>query len=161
MKSASFGRKPFETPSNIGLQIKLTPCIGILRPVTPSHVAKVISRHERSPGVFSAITFDRYKLEQWKHGRCVEADDTDRLICTMTFSDQVMTFTFSTDYMARSNYSSFDASWPEKHDNDKMNVTFFFFAQLPMFIYSNMINRNDIDQYKADMVLSTAAPPSP
>ena len=38
--------------SNIGLQVDLTPRIGILRPVTPHHVAKVISGHERSPAVF-------------------------------------------------------------------------------------------------------------
>ena len=52
MKGASFGRKPFETLSNIGLQVDLTPQIGILRPVTPHQVAKVTSGHERSPAVF-------------------------------------------------------------------------------------------------------------
>ena len=39
---------------------------------------------------FSAIYFDGDQLEWWKHHKCVEADDTDRLICNMTFSDQVM-----------------------------------------------------------------------
>ena len=43
---------------------------------------------------FSAITFDRDQLERWKHHRCVQADDTDRLICNMTFSGQVMTLTW-------------------------------------------------------------------
>ena len=52
MKGASFGRKQLETLSNIGLQVDLTPWVGILRPVTPRHVAKVISGHERSPAVF-------------------------------------------------------------------------------------------------------------
>ena len=33
-----------------------------LRPQTPRHVAKVISSHERSPAVLSAITFDRDKI---------------------------------------------------------------------------------------------------
>ena len=40
---------------------------------------------------YSAITIDRDKLERWKHHRCDQADDTDRLICSMTFSDQVRT----------------------------------------------------------------------
>ena len=43
---------------------------------------------------FSGITFDRDQLERWKHHRCVQVDDTDRLICNMTFSDQVMTLTW-------------------------------------------------------------------
>ena len=43
---------------------------------------------------FSAITFDRDQLERWQHHRCVQADHTDRLICKMTFSDQVMTLTW-------------------------------------------------------------------
>ena len=42
---------------------------------------------------FSAITFDRNQLEWWKHHRCIQDDDTDRLTCSMTFSDQVMTLT--------------------------------------------------------------------
>ena len=33
----------------------------------------------------SGITFHRDQLEQWKHHRCVQADDADRLICNMTF----------------------------------------------------------------------------
>ena len=52
LKGASFGRKPFETLSNIVLHVDLAPRIGILRPVTPYHVAKVISGHEMSPAVF-------------------------------------------------------------------------------------------------------------
>ena len=43
LKGASFDRRPFETLSNIGLQLELTPGIGKLRPVTPPHVAEVIS----------------------------------------------------------------------------------------------------------------------
>ena len=43
---------------------------------------------------FSGITFDRDQLERWKHHRCVQADDADRLICNMTFSGQVMTLTW-------------------------------------------------------------------
>ena len=42
---------------------------------------------------FSVITFNRRQLEQWQHHRCVQDDDTDRLICNMTFSDRVMTLT--------------------------------------------------------------------
>ena len=43
---------------------------------------------------FSAITFDRDQLERWKHHRCVEGDDADRLTCNMTFLGQVMTLTW-------------------------------------------------------------------
>ena len=43
---------------------------------------------------FSGISLDRNQLERWKHHRCVQADDTDRLICNMTFSGQVMTLTW-------------------------------------------------------------------
>ena len=65
-KGASFGRESFETLSIIGLQVDLTPWVGILRPVTPRHVAKVISGHEsrKVTNSFSAITFDRDQLEQ-------------------------------------------------------------------------------------------------
>ena len=52
MKSACFWSIPFETLSNIGLQVDVTHWVGILPPVTPRHVAKVISGHERSPAVF-------------------------------------------------------------------------------------------------------------
>ena len=79
--------------SGYSLQANLTPWIGKLRPVTPPYVPEVISGYERLPAVFSAITFDIEKLERWKHHRYVQADDTDRLICSMTFSDQVMALT--------------------------------------------------------------------
>ena len=53
MKGASFARKPFKTLSNIGLQVELTSwLVGIMWPVTPRHVAKVISGHGRSSAVF-------------------------------------------------------------------------------------------------------------
>ena len=52
MKGTSFGRKPLETLSSIGLQVDLASWVGILRPVTPRHVAKVSSGHERSPVFF-------------------------------------------------------------------------------------------------------------
>ena len=52
MKGVSFGRKLSEILSNIGLQVDLTSWVGILRPVTPRRVAKIISGHERSPAVF-------------------------------------------------------------------------------------------------------------
>ena len=52
MKGASFGRKPFETLFNIGLDVDLTPLVGILRPVTPRHAGEVISGHDRSPAIF-------------------------------------------------------------------------------------------------------------
>ena len=43
---------------------------------------------------FSGIPFDRDQLDRWKHHRCVQVDDTNRLICNMTCSDQVMTLTW-------------------------------------------------------------------
>ena len=43
MKGASFEQKPFKTLSDIGLEVELTPWAGILRPMTPRHVTKVIS----------------------------------------------------------------------------------------------------------------------
>ena len=46
-----FGRKPFETLSNIGLQVELTPFIGKMRPVTSPYATEVTSGHERSPAV--------------------------------------------------------------------------------------------------------------
>ena len=96
MKSASFGRNPFKTLWNIELQVELTPWVGLLWPVTPRHVVRR-QGHFRSWKVtssFSGITFDKNQLELWKHHRCVQADDADRLICNMTFSGQVMTLTW-------------------------------------------------------------------
>ena len=100
MKGACFEQKPFKTLSNIGLEVDLTPWVGILRPMTP----RSLSCHQGSwqwsrswkitRSFFSGITFDRAQLEQWKHHRCVQADDADRLICNMTFSGQVMTLTW-------------------------------------------------------------------
>ena len=52
MKAASFEQKPLKTLSNIGLEVELTPGVGILQPMTPRHVTKVISGHGRSPAVF-------------------------------------------------------------------------------------------------------------
>ena len=91
MKGASFEQKTFKTLSNIGIEVGLSLWAGILRPMTPRHVTKVISGHGRSPAVFSGITFDRDQLEQWKHHRCVQADNMDQLICNMTLLGQVMT----------------------------------------------------------------------
>ena len=52
MKGVSFEQKLFKILSNIGLEVDLTPYVGILLPMTPRHVAKVISGHGRSPAVF-------------------------------------------------------------------------------------------------------------
>ena len=64
MKGVSFEQKPCKTLSNMGLEVELTPLVGILRPMTPRHVTKVIAGHGRSPTVFSGITFDRDQLER-------------------------------------------------------------------------------------------------
>ena len=42
MKGASFEQKTFKTLSNIGLEVEWTPWVGILWPMTPCHVTKVI-----------------------------------------------------------------------------------------------------------------------
>ena len=65
--------------------------IGKLRPVTPPQVF----RSWKLTSSFSTVTVDRDKLERWKRHRCVKADDTDRLICNITFSGQVMTLTLA------------------------------------------------------------------
>ena len=51
--------------SSIGLQLELTSWIGIMRPVTPPHIAEVISAFQVIKGQqqFSRITFDRDRLE--------------------------------------------------------------------------------------------------
>ena len=49
--------------------------------------------HGRSPAVYRVqLLIDQ--LERWKHHRCVQPDNADRLICNMTFSGQVMTWTW-------------------------------------------------------------------
>ena len=42
---------------------------------------------------FFGNIFYRDNLKWWKHLRCVQDDDTDQLICHMTFSDQMMPLT--------------------------------------------------------------------
>ena len=49
--------KPIQTLAKIGLQVDLTPWVGILRPVTLRHITKAISFHERSPAVFFGNSF--------------------------------------------------------------------------------------------------------
>ena len=81
---------------------------------------KVMKGHQQ----FSAITFDRDQLERCKHHRYVRADDTDRLICNITFSDHV-DLDLRSDFpneLLMSNYSSFGASRQEKREAVKMNV---------------------------------------
>ena len=73
---------------------------------------------------FLVIPLDRDKLRRRKH-HCVQADDTDRLICNRTFSDQVMGLdlrsTFQRDLLG-SNHNYFDASRQEEHHVGKINV---------------------------------------
>ena len=42
MKGAYFEQKPFKTLSSIGLEVDETPWVGMLRPMTPRHVTKVM-----------------------------------------------------------------------------------------------------------------------
>ena len=49
---------------------------------------------KRSSAFFSAITFGKDMPERCKHLKDAQFDDTDRLVCSMTFSGQVMTLTF-------------------------------------------------------------------
>ena len=86
--------------SNIGLQLELTPWIGIMRPVTRPHVAEVISAIQVIKGhqqFFANNFWKRHARAMWcarRYDTCAQVDDTDRLICIMTFYDQVMTLTF-------------------------------------------------------------------
>ena len=57
--------------------------------MTPPHVAEVISGHINGHQQFLATTFDRDNLGQLKYYSYVQVKDTDRLLCNMTFSDQV------------------------------------------------------------------------
>ena len=57
--------------------------------------------------------------------RCAQADDTDRPISIMTFSDQPMTLNFDQIFKMtclRSNDKSLHASRHEEHDAVKMNA---------------------------------------
>ena len=65
MKGATFERKPFETLTNIRLQVDFTPWVGTSRPVTPRHAAKGISgMKSRQPFFGKKNTFDRNQLKQ-------------------------------------------------------------------------------------------------
>ena len=96
MKDASFEQKQFKTLSNISLEIESEYCLEseycdrwpfVMSPRS----LQVMEGHKQ---FFSGITFERDQLERWKHHRCVQADDADRLICIVTFSGQVMTLTW-------------------------------------------------------------------
>ena len=109
--------------SNITLQVdawvELIPWIETLRSVTSPHVPEVISGHERSPAVFSAITFGGDKLEQWKHLRFVQADDTDRLAMQHDLfrsGHHLDLWSDFQNYLLRSAYNSFDALWQEEFE---------------------------------------------
>ena len=82
------------------------------------------SRSWKVTNSFSAITFDRDQLEQWKHKSCAQADDVDRMIATWpigTRSWPWLVVKFSA-WLSRSTYGSFDASQQEKHGDTKVNV---------------------------------------
>ena len=76
-------------------------------------------------GSFSAITFDRHQLKRWKHFSSVVFRTTTRIdwYAIWPFLNRSLTSgqNFQNDLL-RSNYSSFDASRPEKHDTGNMNV---------------------------------------
>ena len=60
----------------------------------PLHWAmEVMWRHHRSQTVFLAITFDWDKIQPPKQVQFVCLDETNQLICNMTYSGQVMTLT--------------------------------------------------------------------
>ena len=60
----------------------------------PSSCHQSHFRSRKVTSSFSEMTFDRDQLEWWKHHRCVQVDNADRLICNMTFSGEVMTLTW-------------------------------------------------------------------
>ena len=92
MKGASFRRKSFETHKH-----RITARLDTLsQNIATSDPSSCRQGHFRSLQVtksFSAITFDKDLLEQWKHHRCVQDEHTGWLICNMTFFNQVMTLT--------------------------------------------------------------------
>ena len=71
------------------LKHRFTGIIGILsRNIVTGDPSSSRQGHFRSWKVtssFSGITFDSDQLERRKYHRCVQADDTDRLICNITF----------------------------------------------------------------------------
>ena len=77
---------------------------------------------EKESETFGAAAF---VLKRWNHLNCVPDDHTDRLICYISFPDQVMTLTLTqvrfSPWFLRSNHS-FDASWRKKHNAGKMNI---------------------------------------
>ena len=78
--------------SNISLQVDLT-VDTLNRKIVIINPFSWPQGHFRSWKItssFSAITFDRDKLERWKYNRCVQADDMHQSICDITFSGQVM-----------------------------------------------------------------------
>ena len=94
MEVASSGRKPFETLSDIRLQVDFDTLSRNIATSDPSLCLQVHFRSWKLTSSLSGVTFDIDQLEQWKHHKCVHDDLTDRLICNMTFSDQVMILTW-------------------------------------------------------------------
>ena len=84
---------------------------------------------------FSAIHFDRDKLQRWKYISCVQTDGTDRQIEDRRIEIFNITFLISSRHwywpwprsyfphtLFRTPYISFDVSWREEHDAGKINV---------------------------------------
>ena len=67
-------KEKHETLSDIGLQVDLTPWVGILRTLTndPQTCRQGHFGSWNGTSSFSAIIFDRDQIEQWKHHRCVQ-----------------------------------------------------------------------------------------
>ena len=137
MEKRLFGRNPFYT-----LKHRFTDIIHTLNrklhPLTPPGSSWPLG-HFRSwkvTGSFSAIALDRDK--RWKHLRCVQDDDTDRLICHTTFPIRLWPWpwpwprpNFQHDRL-RSNHSLFVAPWRKKHDAGKMIVVSLLSQELLM-----------------------------
>ena len=123
LKGVSFGRKPFETPKH-----RVTGRIDTLnRSIATSDSASWRQGYFRSRKVtssfFSATTFDR-EARAMKKTICIHADYTDQVICNMAFRIRSLSWPsqFFNITFLRSNFSSFDACWQEKHDVGNMNV---------------------------------------
>ena len=67
-----------------------------------------------------------FALERWKHVRCVQLDNMDRLMCNIALFGQVMTLTwgqlFKMTFQCQQIGSSFDGSRREEHDAGKKNA---------------------------------------
>ena len=124
------------------MQLSLTDWIGKLH-LWPLLMSQRSSQVMKAPQQFLSIAFDRDMLERWKHFRCVQVGDTDRLIVICNFRaghDIDLRSNFEVD-LFRSIYSSFNASQREKDDSGKFKVILGWCQKLLMKKFPQNENR--------------------